>query len=128
MGLREIAEADLAITVEDDVCGGGWPISITDPDGNVGAFTGLSGDIGLAIDPDTGQAVSGRICHASLRNSTLLATFGRLPKGIESSSSVPWLVEFTDINGSAYTFKVVDQMPDRTLGLTTLMLGFYRAN
>lgn len=125
MGLRQVAEADLAYTLEDPVCGGGWPITITAPDGTVGTLTGLSGDIGEVIDPDTGQAVSGRACHASLRKSTLLSTFGELPKAISDESQKPWVVEFTDIGGEAFLFKIIDQRPDRTLGIVSFTLTFY---
>jgi len=125
MGLRSVAEADLAFTLEDDVNGFAWPITVTDPAGTVGSLTGASGDIGQLIDPDTGAAVSGRLAHVSLRIATLTAKGLAIPENITESSLKPWIVAFDDINGNSYTFKVMQSNPDRTLGLVTCVLEVY---
>jgi len=127
MSLRTIAEQDLATILEDGVTGFGWPITLTAPDGTVGALTGFSDDIAQVIDPDTGQAVSGRLASAALRTAAITAALpGKgLPVGIADAASKPWLVAFDDINGNAYTFKVAQSNPDRALGLVTLLLELY---
>lgn len=126
MSLRALAERDLATTMEDSVTGFGWPITLTDPAGNAGPFTGLSNDIAQVIDPETGQAVSGRLASIALRISTLLAAGFVIPKGIADTSVRPWIVEFEDINGNPYKFKVTESNPDRALGLVTCELEVYR--
>ena len=128
MGLRQLAESDLGAILEDGATGFGWPITITDPDGNTGAFTGFSDDIAQIIDPDTGMAVSGRLASAAVRISSITAALpgSGLPKGIADSGSKPWIVEFNDINGSAFKFKVSQSNPDRALGLVTLLLELYQ--
>lgn len=126
-GLRETAAADLRVILEQDTAGPGWPITLTDPDGNVGTFTGLSGDIAQVIDPETGQAVSGRFAHVSIPTATIrekLPTSG-LPQGISDTTEKPWIVEFDDIDGLPYKFKVSKSNPDRTLGLVSLTLEIY---
>jgi len=125
MGLRQQAEADLAFILEDDTTGGGWPITVTDPDGTSGSLTGISGDISQVIDPDTGTAVSGRLATASLRIASLTAAGLNIPRGIADRSRKPWIVVFDDINGNPYTFKVSESNPDRTLGLVTVILEAY---
>lgn len=127
MGLRDIAEKDLGVIMEDNVTGGGWSIKVTDPTGNSGAgpLIGLSNDISQIIDPDTGQAVSGRLATVSLRISSLIAAGLELPVGISDSASKPWLMDFDDINGNSYTFKVSQSNPDRTLGIVTCLLETY---
>ena len=126
MGLRETAEADLAIVLEDDVTGFGWPITITDPTGKEASLVGSSGDIAQAIDPDTGQAVSGRLATVTLRTSSLIAAgFTDLPEGIADILSKPWLITFDDINGNSFTFKVQQSNPDRTLGVVKCILELY---
>lgn len=122
MGLREIAEADLGAILEDAVAGFGWPIVLTDPTGTTQALTGFSNDISQLIDPDTGQAVSGRLASVALRISSLASG---LPEGIADATSKPWLVAFDDINGNPFTFKVVKSNPDRALGLVTCLVEFY---
>lgn len=123
MSLRQIAENDLAITLEDGVNGFGWPITVTDPAGLSAPLSGQSQDIAQLIDPDTGQAVSGRLASVTLRISSLtLAGFTSLPRNIEDESLKPWLVAFDDINGSPYIFRVQDSNPDRELGLVTCLL------
>lgn len=126
MGLREIAEQDLGFILEGDAQGFRWPITVTDPDGNVSSgLYGFSDDIAQVIDPDTGQAVSGRLASVSLRISSLALQGLGLPVGIVDASLKPWLVAFDDINGNAFTFKVQESNPDRTLGNVVCLLEFY---
>ena len=126
MGLRDDAEADLGAILEDSTRGFGWPITLTDPAGNTASLTGFSNDISQLIDPDTGQAVSGRLAHVALRISALLASpVAAIPRGIADASIKPWLITFDDINGTAYTFKVSESDPDRTLGLVVCLLETY---
>jgi hypothetical protein len=125
MGLREIAEADLAVTLE-DTAGFGWPITITDPGGFALQLTGQSDDIAQTIDPDTGLIVSGRRASVAVRLKALYDGGLSIPQGIVDEASRPWLVQFEDINGLPYNFKVVQSNPDRALGLVTLILGAYK--
>jgi len=126
MGLREIAESDLGAILEDSAYGFGYPITVTDPAGTVKPFTGYSNDISQIIDPDTGQAVSGRLASAAIRISSLTAAGLTLPQGIADTSKKPWIIEFDDINGNAYKFKVSQSNPDRALGLVVCLLEFYK--
>ena len=125
MGLRQIAESDLGLILEDTVTGFGYSITLTDPSGTVRPLTGFSDDISQIIDPDTGQAVSGRLASAALRISSIISAGLTLPKGIADAGIKPWLVQFDDINGNPYTFKVAQSNPDRALGLVTLLLELY---
>ena len=112
--------------LEDEACGFGYSITVTDPAGLVAPVLGYSGDIGLVIDPNTGQAVSGRAAHATININTLItAGFTSLPRGIEDPSSKPWIMTFEDLNGHSITFKVSESQPDRTLGVVTCMLELY---
>ncbi len=127
MGLRTIAEQDLATILEDTVTGFGVSITLTAPDGTVGILTGFSDDIAQVIDPDTGQAVSGRLASVAIRTALITATLpGKgLPVGIADTASKPWLVGFDDINGNPFIFKVSQSNPDRAIGLVTLLLELY---
>jgi hypothetical protein len=127
MSLRLTAESDLAVILEDDVMGFGWPITLTDPAGNAVSLTGFSDDIAQVIDPDTGQLVSGRLASAALRLSSIYTAFpsSGLPRGIADTGSKPWLVTFDDINGNSYNFKISKSNPDRALGVLTLILEAY---
>lgn len=126
MGLREQAEADLAFILEDSVGGFGYPITLTDPAGKTDTFTGFSDDIAQVIDPDTGQAVSGRLASVALRISSIYNKGFTLPKGIADTGSKPWVVQFDDINGLPYTFKVSESNPDRAMGIVVCLLEAYR--
>ena len=125
MSLRDLAEADLGNILEDDIYGFGWSINITDPNNVVTPFIGFSDDISQIIDPDTGQAISGRLASVALRISSLVNAGLGLPKGISDSNSKPWLVEFNDINGTSHTFKISKSDPDRALGLLVCILELY---
>lgn len=125
MSLRLEVESDLEFILEDADTGFGWDITITDPDGVSATLTGFSDDIAQIIDPDTGQAVSGRLASAVVRISSLTAAGLGLPKGIADSALKPWIVEFDDINGNPYKFKVSQSNPDRAIGIVSLLLELY---
>lgn len=124
-GLRELAEKDLGAILEDGVAGFGWPITVTSPDGTVGNLTGFSNDISQIIDPDTGQPVSGRAASVALRITALALAGLTIPVSIADTTGQPWRIEFNDINGNPYQFKVAQSNPDRALGLVTCLLEAY---
>ncbi len=127
MGLREVAEQDLSSILENKECGYGWDITLIAPNNCEALLTGFTHDISQVIDPDTGQAVSGRLASIVLRNGLIYENFPGLglPKGISETTSKPWVVRFDDINGNSWLFKVVESNPDRTLGLVKCFLELY---
>jgi hypothetical protein len=125
VGLREIAEADLQ-SILGDLDGFGWPITVIDPSGNSQGLLGFSNDISQLIDPDTGQAVSGRLASVALSMSALSDVGLGLPQGIADAGIKPWVVQFDDIQGNLHTFKVAQSNPDRALGLVTCVLEAYQ--
>lgn len=126
MSLREQAEADLGMIIE-NTAEWGWAMTLTDPTGKTEALVGLSNDISLAIDPDTGMLVSGRTATVALRISTLRAKgFAENPKGVSASDKRPWVVGVKDINQVPCLFKVMKSNPDRAIGAITLILETYR--
>lgn len=125
MSLRALAESDLAHVLEDSAFGFGYSIAITDPDGKTAELVGFSNDISQLIDPDTGQAVSGRLASAVVRVASLTIAGLALPSGIADATSKPWQVAFDDINGKSYTFKVAKSNPDRAIGVVSLLLETY---
>lgn len=128
MNLRALAEADLAVTLEDAVGGFGWPVTLTDPNGVSAQVTAQSNDVSQLIDQDTGVAISGRRASAVVRISTLTAAgLSTLPTGVAQRGKRPWTVQFDDINGSPYTFKVTTGDPDRALGVVVLLLEAWSA-
>lgn len=128
MNLRELAEMDLGVILEDGATGFGWPITLTDPAGlSNDALVGFSDDISQTIDPDTGELVAGRLASVVLRISTLLVAGFSVPRGVPDQASKPWVVTFNDINGTAHTFKVRQANPDRALGIVSCILEGYDA-
>ncbi len=125
MSLRQTAEKDLGAILEDGAMGFGWPIQVTDPSGLSKPLTGFSDDISQIIDPDTGEAVSGRLVSVALRISSLTTVGLALPVGIADAKIKPWVIEFDDINGNPFKFKVQQSNPDRALGLVTCLLETY---
>ena len=127
MSLRTLAEQDLAVILEGDVYGARWPVTVTNPQGlEDDTLYGFSNDISQAIDPETGQLVSGRFATVALRIAQLTAAgFAELPRHVSDSSRKPWIVKFNDINGLPYTFKVRRSDPDRGAGLIVCTLEEY---
>lgn len=121
-GLREMAEADLATTLEDTSLFG-WPCRLTDPAGKSADLTGSPGDISLLIDADTGLPISGRQVHFDLRMSSIKAAgFTGMPVKVPEESKKPWIMEFDSVIGEPLRTAVVDSKPDRTLGIIKLIL------
>lgn len=125
MGLRQIAETDLGKILEDSTNGFGYSITITDPTGAVKVLTGFTNDISQLIDPETGQAISGRLASFAIRIGLLTANGLGIPTGIADNTSKPWLVSFADINGNSFTFKVTSSNPDRAIGMVVCTLELY---
>ena len=124
-GLRELAQSDLGAILRDTDYGFGWPISVTDTDGLKKPLVGFSNDISQLIDPDTGQAVSGRLATVALHIGDLTEAGLGLPQGIADAKQKPWIIEFNDIHGEAYSFKVAQSNPDRAIGVVTCILELY---
>lgn len=126
VNLLQQAETDLGAILGDGPGGDGLPITIIDPDGNTDVFNGLCTDISQIIDPDTGIAISGRSATISIRISLLIAAGFDIPVGIADAKGKPWVVEFENVNGVVYKFKVSQSNPDRTIGLVTCLLEAYK--
>jgi len=120
--------ADAAATVRsilEDVSGGfGVEFTLTEPGGFSALVRGFSADIAAVIDPETGQAVSGRRATFAVSMATLTAAgFTELPRGVADSSSRPWVV-----TRGAARFKIIEATPDRSEGarIVTGTLEAYR--
>lgn len=122
MNLREIAEQDLALTLEDSENGFGLPSTVTDTAGNTAGISVQSGDVHVLYDPDTDVKVSNRTAHISIRISSLTAAGLEIPKAQPDQSKNPYTFEFADSNGVSRKFIVSESRPDRTLGIITVIL------
>jgi hypothetical protein len=121
MGLREQAKLDARAILE-DTSGFAWPVTLTSPLGVVTSFYGFTQDVGVVIDPETGQAVAGR--HASV--SCARGALPELPEAVAEGSRKPWVATFADSQGVPATWKVIEVQPDRVLGVVKLLLEVYQ--
>jgi hypothetical protein len=121
MGLREQAALDSQAILEDATSGFGWPFTLTSPAGVVTVLVGYTTDVAVTIDPETGQAVSGRKASVAVSIRSLPA----LPVAVAETAERPWLVRFADIQGVSSTWKVIDALPDRAVGVVVLLLESY---
>ncbi len=125
-GLRDVAAQDMAFIIEGDALGNRWPVTIKSPGDMEVPLFGFTNDIFQAIDRETGQIISGRNASVSLRIDSITAAGLTLPYGVASAAGKPWRVTFDDIHGTAYTFKIAETMPDRTIGVIVCLLEAYR--
>jgi hypothetical protein len=121
VGLRQQANDALDFMVSDPE-GFGWPIKITSPEGASADLIGLSSDVAETIDVETGVAVAGRSAHVALQVDDLTAAGLKVPVGIAESPRRPWVVDFEDIAGRPYRFKVSEARHDRAVGLVLCFL------
>lgn len=112
VNLRQIAQRDARRILNGEAS---TELTVTDPDGNAGTFTGWSNDIGYLIDPDTGQAVSGRYATAAFSILDLDENGLGIPTGIHDSDVKPWTIAVVNELGESFIFVVQAAQPDRTL-------------
>ena len=127
MTLHETAAADLQNILEDDQTGFGWPMTITDPDGNSASVVGTWTDIAQEIDLGTGLAVSGRTASVVVRLAALADEGLGMPEGIQGEDSKPWRVSLQDTTGATRSYKVAVVEPDTRRGLVCCQLEDYEA-
>ena len=124
MSLRDIANADLQEIMNADETGG-VACTITDPSGATADFKVFFNDIHQAIDPGTGEIVTGRFSTIAVLTNELIDEGFDGIRGIADSSSRPWLVTITDALSRSVTHKVAETYPDASIGLTVLFLELY---
>ena len=125
MSLRKQAALDHQ-NITENKCEFGWSVFLIDPEKRKEELVGLTNDISLIIDPETGEAVSGSLItfHCS-QFSIFEAGFKKLPYGVSDTNKKPWLVEFEDLNGKLTTFKISSSNPDNTLNAIKFNLELY---
>lgn len=121
-----MAEKDLGITLEDAENGFGMPATVTDPAGNVASLNVQSGDVHLLYDSGTDAKINNRTAHISMRISSLEAAGLAIPRAQPNQNLNPWRFEFADATGKIRKFMVSDVMPDRTLGVVTVIIEFIK--
>lgn len=118
-----MASSDFRTIVQRD----GVSITFTDPAGQTAIVLGLVADIGQTIDPDTGQAVSGRRASVAVAIADLADAGLGLPRATHDPGSLPWRVTFDDSTGAVHEYKVSEAQPDRAMvGAVTCLLETYQ--
>ncbi|MBR4159920.1 MAG: hypothetical protein IKT97_07720 [Spirochaetia bacterium] len=115
MNLNELAESDLALTVEDDVMGGATGLTLIHGD-DFYLVNGIMGDIGYLLDTE-GNAVSGRSVVFAYRMKSLRDGNDEMilpQKG--------WAASYEDLHRKTWKLFVSRVEPDRTLGVCRLVL------
>jgi hypothetical protein len=114
VNLRERAEADLALTMEDSG-GAGTAYTLIDPDGNEYAVTGVVGDISLLYS----AAVPGYTDAELIRNRTIRCScrIGTLAAQTEAVPQRGWRARVPGFNEETGDLFVTGCDPDRTLGV-----------
>ena len=114
MGLRQLAEADLAVTLTDKETGGAVDFTLLRPNGTGVILQGFVGDIGYLVDTE-GNPIAGR--PACFRMSDLVS------EGEYVKPASGWRVVYFDLSGHEWILFVVRFEPDRTLGVGRLILA-----
>ncbi len=127
MNLLQIAQDDKSFTLNDNLFGFGSTIKLTDPDLFSADVIGRSNDISFAIDPNTGQTVSGRSATVAIDLNELEEKgFSSIPEYESDKTKKPWIIEFDDTQGNTHIFTVLEANPDRTLGIVLCTLQLYK--
>ena len=101
----------------------GRDITFIDPHGVSAVIKAIWRDIHLAVDPDTGQAVSARQASVFTTEQRLRdAGLNGIPTGVSERTSAPWIARVTDTGGAERTYKVSERLPDAGFGAVLLNL------
>jgi hypothetical protein len=119
------AAADARAIVE-DAAAFSWPVTVTNPSGLSAVLNGLTKDIAAHVDPETGIVVSSRTASVTLSTASLETAGLGVPKNIPQKTSKPWVIQFFDVAGMLHAFKVIDSLPDTTLGLVVCRLEVFK--
>ncbi len=114
MGLRQLAEADLAVTLTDKEVGGAVSFTLLKPNGTGFTLQGFVGDIGYLVDTE-GNPIAGRTITACFRMSDLTSD-GKYVKPARG-----WRIVYVDMSGHEWILFVARFEPDRTLGVGRLI-------
>lgn len=125
MGIREQAAADFRSIAEDTVTGCACPVTVVSPAGQSAIVGGLSTDVSVTLDPETGLPVVGRRASVVVSRASMEAAGIGVPTQVSDESSRPWSVRFADVTGVVRSYKVIEVLPDRALGALVLILEFY---
>ncbi len=114
MGLRQLAEADLKVTLTDKNVGGAVDFTLLRPSGTGFTLSGFVGDIGYLVDTE-GNPIAGRTITACYRMSDFVS------EGEYVKPGRGWRIVYTDMSGHEWILYVVRFEPDRTLGVGRLI-------
>jgi hypothetical protein len=113
--LREEAERDLALTLEDE-SGAGEAWTLIDPDGNEFGVAGVTGDIGILYSAETGETLRNRSVRCACRASSLAKQTALVPER-------GWRARVTGVGGVPMELFVAGCDTDRTLGVHHLTMA-----
>jgi hypothetical protein len=122
VNLRAQAALDAREIVEDVAEGFGCDFTLVSPAGIKVELKGLDQDISALIDPETGQAVTGRLATMVVSMKALEEAGVSLPRGVADEGSHVWMVLATNVLGKPRKWKVSEARPDASIGLTTMFL------
>jgi hypothetical protein len=114
MGIRELAESDLAKTLE-DLNGAGTPYILSDGAADY-TVAGTFGDIAYLFNPGMGNTVQTGAITATYRIRTLRDQTEKTPER-------GWKARVFDLAGKEQTLYVARYEPDRTIGIARLTLA-----
>ena len=124
IGMRQVAHNDAELIMK-EATGFVWPCTVTSPAGVPVIFSSRTTDIHQTIDAGTGEIITGRIATCTLLIKDLIASSFQTISGVAETTSKPWVIEFDDVGGRSYKFKVSETFPDNTLGLMVCTLEVY---
>ena len=127
MSLLDTAAADLRAILADTVSGFSIPIRLISPTDQEITLNGLANDIGLTVDPETGQMVAGSTASVALPLAVIDEAGNGRPRAIASKTEKPWRVILTLPSGGEQTFKVSRGMPDN-FGCIVCFIETYDTN
>lgn len=125
MGLRDDAARDFR-AICGDSSGFGVSLELRNPAGQQGTIVGLTSDVSLAVDPETGASVALRRVSVALSLLALDALGIGRPVATVEPQGLPWRVRYREPGQlAARVYRVVETLPDASIAGVLLQLEEY---
>jgi len=125
MGLRADAARDFRLIAE-NLDEFGISAEVRSPTGQTATLVGLSSDVALALDANTGATVSAPRASVSFAFGAFTAAGLPLPTGPKSPAATPWKLRIQEPGASApVVYAITETIPDASIAGVTCILKRY---
>lgn len=121
MSILSESRLDFAI-ISQDTDGFAEEVVLTSPTGQSATIACVWTDVGVGLDPESGQTVSAKAASVSISDDALTEAGIGIPVSVQEKNKKPWKITVTNIDGTSTAYKITEPRRDRRLGVHWFVL------